>query len=210
MRVEFSELNQAQRADPLRSFIQDSSQQNIMSDQPHDLAGNSEDEFVLEMINCQSRLYAYVLSLVFDKDRARDVLQQSNLILLEKKHEYQPGTAFGAWACKIAFYEVLAERRRNQRDRHMFSDELLALVAARSEHLTDNLDRRAEALEECVALLSDNQRQILLARYSPGGSVAEIAKAAQKTPGAISVVLHRVRNALLDCVQRKLNQPVQT
>ncbi len=173
-------------------------------------SGGREDEFVLEMINCQSRLHAYILSLMFDKERAHDVLQQTNLILLEKKNEYEPGTAFGAWACKIAFYEVLAERRRKQRDRHMFSDELLALIAARSERIGASLDQRSEALEECLARLGSNQREILMSRYRPGGSVAEIAKSAGKTPGAISVILHRVRNALMDCIQHKLQQVAQS
>lgn len=185
------------------------SDQQDESGRQYEESSKDSDNFVIEMINCQSRLYAYILSLMFDKERARDVLQQTNLILLEKKNEYSPGTAFGAWACKVAFYEVLAERRKNQRDRHMFSDELLALVAARAEQVTASLDRRSEALEECLEQLSDQHRKILLARYSPGGSVAEIAAATKKSTGAIYVVLHRVRSALLDCVQRKLDHPAQ-
>ncbi|MEQ8836580.1 MAG: sigma-70 family RNA polymerase sigma factor [Lacipirellulaceae bacterium] len=166
--------------------------------------GNGTDDFVMEMIGSQNRLHAYILSVMFDKERARDVLQQTNLVLLEKKDEYVPGTAFGAWACKIAFYEVLAERRRSQRDRHMFSDDLLALIATRSERITASLDQRSEALEECLALLPSNQREILMARYRPGNTIGDIANSVGKSPGAVSVLLHRIRSALLDCVSNKL------
>lgn len=172
--------------------------------------GGSPDEFVMEMIANQNRLHAYILSLMFDKEKARDVLQQTNLVLLEKKDDYVPGTAFGAWACKIAFYEVLAERRRAQRDRHMFSDDLLALIATRSERIAASLDQRSEALEECLALLPKKQREVLMARYRPGNSIADLASSIGKTPGAVSVLLHRIRSALLDCVSKKLANPPQT
>ena len=175
-------------------------------DNPRDAERNNggHDEFVLQVIAVQTRLYAYILSLSLDKDRARDILQQTNLVLLEKETEYEQGTNFGGWASRVAYYEVLADRRRRYRDRHLFSDELLALVASRASAIGESLDARAEALESCLNKLSSEHRQLVIERYRPGGSVAAIAEELRKSPAAISAMLYRIRGVLVDCIQRKL------
>ena len=70
------------------------------------------DEFIVHLTACQNRLYAYVFSLLPDRERRRDVLQETNLVLWRKSDQFMAGTDFGAWACKVAYFEVLAERRR--------------------------------------------------------------------------------------------------
>lgn len=168
------------------------------------MADRNHDEFVLQIIGAQSRLYAYVLSLVLNRDRAADILQQANLVMLEKEPEFQPGTNFVAWAHRVVFYEVLADRRNRQRDKHLFSDELLASIAARSEHIDQDYDQRAQQLEACMRSLSEEHREVIRQRYRPGGSVAELAKQMGRTPAAMSALLYRIRTLLVECVQRKL------
>ena len=162
------------------------------------------DAFVLLVINNQKRLFAYILSLVLDRERAGDILQQANLVLLEKESGFSHGTDFFAWAARVAYFEVLADRRRRVRDRHLFNDEVLSVVADESSKVAGALDDRADALRECIAGLAADQRELLSLRYRPGGSVNEIAKAMGKTPGAISAALHRIRSKLLDCVEKRL------
>ena len=164
----------------------------------------NHDEFVLQLIDAQSRIYAYILSLVLNRDRARDILQQTNLVLLQKELEFEPGTNFAAWACRVAFYEVLAERRTRQRDKHLFSDELLGLVAARVSDANEMLNDRATALEECLQLLSHEHRQLIMERYRGDEKVSQLAEKLNKSPAAISALLYRTRTALLECVERKL------
>lgn len=162
------------------------------------------DEFVLLVIESQSRLYAYIRSLLLDNDRSRDVLQQTNLVLLEKESEFERGTNFGAWACKVAFYEVLADRRRRHRDKHLFSDELLSLVALRAAETTERFDERAVALEGCLEKLASKQRDLLYERYHPGGSVSSLAEKLGKSSSAVSAMLYRIRTSLMGCIERKL------
>ena len=145
------------------------------------------DEFVLEMMACQSKLHVYVLSLLIDKQRAGDILQQTNVVLLEKAAEYQPGTNFMAWACKIAYYEVLAERRRHGREKLVFDDEVLRLLAEDAERQLDELSDRVVALDECLKKMTSDQRRTLIERYSPGGSVREMAQTRGRTPNAMSL-----------------------
>ena len=164
------------------------------------------EEFVLKILRCQDQLYAYILSLVLHRDQARDLLQQTNVVLLEKECEFEHGTNFPAWACRVAFYEVLSYRRKLCRDRHYFSEKLLTLIADDAELIGRELDERKDALKLCLKSLNESQRKLVETRYSAGGSVKEIAKAANKTPNAISAELHRIRAALAECIRHKLSE----
>ena len=169
-------------------------------------AADKHSEFVLKTIRAQGRIRAYILSLVLDKERANDLLQQTNLVLLQKEADYKSGTNFDAWAYRIAYYEVLADRRDRHRDRLLFNDAALALIAARAEDELERYDDRTAALESCLQQLNSHQRELLRRRYRPGGGVEEVAKSLNKTPAAISAALYRIRQALLGCVERRLER----
>lgn len=176
-------------------------------DQDLDNAGASvgvTDEFVRNLTACQNRLYVYILALLPNPDRARDVLQETNVVLWRKADQFQPGTSFQAWACKVAYFEVLSERRRSGRDRLLFDDEVLLRVADVAEKRVSSTDDRAVALDECLERLDQRQRQRLRDRYGPGGSAKLAAERAGQTRGAIAVALHRIRAALLQCIEGKL------
>ncbi|HMP07982.1 MAG TPA: sigma-70 family RNA polymerase sigma factor, partial [Lacipirellulaceae bacterium] len=134
-----------------------------------------------------------------DAERARDVLQDTNVVLWRKAADYQLGTSFGAWACKVAYFEVLADRRRRRCDRHVFDEDLLEQLAGRAHVRLADIDERSQALDECLQKLPPHQRERLLERYRPGGSVQQIADNCGLTAGAVATALYRVRNALLDC-----------
>ena len=71
-------------------------------------------DFVQLMIGCQSRLYAFIMSLVCDPEHAADILQQTNIVMWEKSDQFEPGTNFTAWTFQIARYQVLAHRQRRK------------------------------------------------------------------------------------------------
>ena len=165
---------------------------------------NDKDEFVLQVIEAQSRVSAYVYTLVLDGELTREIVQRTNVVLLEKQNEFHTGTDFVAWARRIAFYEIMAYRRDSHRDRHMFDDEMLAVIATEAEKTAAEQGHRMDALTHCLSLLPGPQQELILARYRPGGSVSSLGKALGKSPAAISSLLHRIRKRLVDCVQRKL------
>lgn len=162
-------------------------------------------EFVMEMVSHQSHLHVYILSLIVDKQRAQDILQQTNLVLLKKASDFELGTSFGAWACRVAYYEVLADRKKRRSEKLLFDDEVLNVLAQDAEDQLENLNERAIALDECLKQLTSAQRKTLIERYSPGGSVKSMAEALGRTPNAVSLTLHRLRTILANCVERKLS-----
>jgi RNA polymerase sigma-70 factor (ECF subfamily) len=155
------------------------------------------------MIGVQSRLYAFIMSLVFDPDQAADVLQQTNLVMWQKSDQFQPGTNFSAWAFQIARYQVMAQRQKRRRDRHVFDDETLAVVAQEFERREELLDDRLAALSRCMGEMADDGRRVLQLRYRDGLSVQDIAAGLGHTANRVAVRLHRLRLALMQCIQRR-------
>ena len=161
----------------------------------------NSQEFVQLLTQVQPTLYAYILSLVFNDAQAEDLLQETNITLWEKAEQFKAGTNFVAWTYRVAYFKVLAHRRAMARDRNMFNEELLDYLAERQVSRADLLDRRREALQDCLQKLSNYHRKLLKARYQPGGSIKTIASQKGCSAGVISQTLYRVRCALIKCVQ---------
>ncbi|MFV1994410.1 MAG: sigma-70 family RNA polymerase sigma factor [Verrucomicrobiales bacterium] len=148
----------------------------------------------------QSRLYGYVLSLVFDPDLAKDVLQETNLVLCKKADRFEPGTNFLAWAFRVAYFEVMRQRRRTGRDRLVFDEDLMERVAQEAEGSDERFTARRRALAHCLRKLGDRQRALILKRYYEGEAVQNIAVQRGESANAVSQALFRARQNLLACV----------
>lgn len=162
------------------------------------------DAFVMQITACQSRLYAYILSLTGDREQAREVLQETNLVIWRKADQFEEGTNFIAWAFQIARYQVLAYRQKIARDKLVFDDALLdgmADIFAEDE----SFDARQDALAMCIEQIAPNHRNLLRIRYTDGLSVKEMSAQLDKSANAIAKLLHRTRLALLKCIEARLS-----
>lgn len=164
------------------------------------------DEFIGLLTKSQTALYASVLALLPDRNAALDVLQETNLTLWHKAEDFEPGTNFVAWASRIARYHILNYRRKMNRDKLVFDDELFADLCARQSARAEDADRYGEFLGNCLKRLPSEHRELLTQRYEQGGSVTKIAESRGQTVGAISQMLYRIRESLLNCVSQRLQE----
>jgi RNA polymerase sigma-70 factor (ECF subfamily) len=164
------------------------------------------DEFVRLLAQNQRRLYVYVHTLVPHHADAEEVLQNTNLVLWREFGTFEPGTNFAAWACRVALNQVLAWRKKRQRDRLQFSDAALAAVAAEADDRADELDDRSRVLSGCIEKLPAEHRELLRLRYGEGGSIETVAAAMRRTVDATYRVLSRIRHTLHECVTRTLER----
>jgi RNA polymerase sigma-70 factor (ECF subfamily) len=171
-----------------------------------------ESQFVALLTRHQLGLRLYVQSLLPGDPSAKDVAQQANATLWRKRDDFELGTNFKAWAFSVARYEVLNYRKQQARDsRLVFGEELEATFAEELAGHGDELDRRHEALQQCLGKLRDRDRELLMHRYSKAGTLQEFAAIAGQTVGGLKVTLHRLRNALLSCIQKQVgNQEVES
>jgi RNA polymerase sigma-70 factor, ECF subfamily len=162
------------------------------------------EPFVHALLECQDALRAYLMALVMDPDEAADLLQETNVVLCRQADEYPTIQNFTAWACRIAYFETLSSRKRRQRNRLLFDDELLALVAHDAHAFVEDITLRRKLLDRCLAELPEAQRALILKRYGPDGAVKSLAEELGRPVGSIQQSLYRIRMSLLECIRGKM------
>jgi RNA polymerase sigma-70 factor (ECF subfamily) len=162
-------------------------------------------EFVGQITSHQSALRAYIISLMPGMDGVSDVLQETNLILWEKRAKFQPGTNFAAWAFTIARLEAKTHRRRLRKaGLSMLDDDLAESLAQHfadrhAEH-PDEGDERLRALDKCLGRLSGSERELIEHRYFSGSSLDEFSAHCGRSVESLRVTLFRIRAALKRCI----------
>jgi RNA polymerase sigma-70 factor, ECF subfamily len=166
---------------------------------PHD---ESCSYFADQLTAIQRGLYAYILTLLPSPGDASDVLQETNVVLWRDSARFEPGTDFRAWAYRVAYFQVLAQRRKKGRDRLRFDESLLKDIAKDIEHQAPEMEEEAMVLRGCLDKLPATDRELIACRYDAGVSVKLMATKLQQSPNAVAVRLFRIRQTLLDCVEQ--------
>lgn len=168
----------------------------------------SEDDrnpqFVLLLNAAHRPLLAYLVSLLGNRHDAEDVLQRASLTMWQRFSMFEANTNFTAWACTVAFYEAKNFQRVSNRSRLQFREELLQTLA--DERVADlgNIDRRLNALDDCIAKLDEPARQLVEAAYFGEGSIAELANRLRRVPQTLYNKLNIIRRTLAECISLRL------
>lgn len=162
------------------------------------------DQFLRLYIENEEALRGFVRSLVPTRDDAREVMQETAAVLWRKFDQLDSREDFRRWAFGVARFEALAFRRDQARDRHVFGEDLMALLESEAEIAGSQIDNEARALEGCLKKLPGDQRRLVELAYAPGARIGELAGELGRTPMALYKTLHRIRMALADCIRRTL------
>jgi RNA polymerase sigma-70 factor, ECF subfamily len=153
----------------------------------------------------RSRVFGYIYAMLHNMSDAEDIYQQTTLLMWQKLDEFEPGTDFGSWALKIAYYNIKNFQRSAQRRHVFFSDEVMENVAHCYESSVAKMaEDRLDALGDCVRHLSERHQRILRQRYAESISIREIASCEGKSEAAMAMLLSRLRKTVFRCVQARL------
>lgn len=162
------------------------------------------DEFVRLLAANTKRLYAYIRTLVMaNENDAEEIFQNTCVTIWHKFGEYDPSGNFGAWACRMAYYEVLLLYNTKNRVR-FFSEEALAALADAALPISERINERREALADCLGKLAQDDKSLIESRYFDGLSARELADSSNCSVHAIYRTLNRVHGLLLRCVERSM------
>ncbi|MGB7325876.1 MAG: RNA polymerase factor sigma-70 [Rubripirellula sp.] len=175
------------------------------------------DDFVSLLGHCEHRVRRFARSLMVGAEGIDDVMQDVSLECWRKFETFSyvaesaddgPGDsrheAFIRWACVIARFKVLSRVRDASRERLVFSDELVELLADDSSSWAANESPRQTALTQCLSKLNPDDRRLLLSVHAPGDSVAGIAKQMGVEARRLYSRVNALRSAMLKCVQSQL------
>ncbi len=169
-------------------------------------AGPDPNEAMVARITAAQRpLAAYIRTLVAPWGHPDDVLQEVNLVLWRKAAEFDGRGEFLTWACRIAYLQVLAHRKKLARERFVpFDEAVLADLAGPLAEGVRDANPRLAALRSCLDQLPADARRLIATRYADGGSVSAAAAELGRTAESVRVTLHRLRKALMRCIEKKL------
>ena len=162
---------------------------------------SDSQQFIDLMSSFQGRLYGLILSLVGSPDAANDILQETNLILWKKAHEFKLGTSFKSWSFRVASFQVMAWRQKQMRDPLVFTNEVITLMVNEQSEREEDYEIKKSKLERCITKLPERQQKLIHERYALGKSIVKIAAALQSNANSIRQVLYRARTNLSDCVK---------
>lgn len=160
--------------------------------------------FDLLLQRSQSRLYAYILFVVHDRDVAEDVFQETfvKVIVKLQQRKYRVQGKFLAWAMRIA-HNIIMDQYRDQRQCGVVetadASDPSGLAGVRI--LEDNVEARyvneqvLADVRRMIDWLPAPQREVVYMRYYQEMSFKEIAEA---TGVSINTALGRMRYAVLN------------
>lgn len=167
-------------------------------------AERSYEDFLRLYSRDQTRLAAYVFSLLPHAADAEDVFQRVSLLLWQKFREYDSDRDFLTWACGVAFYEVKNFLRLSRHRRLQFDSELMSRLADRRMQSLEQGEERLVALRGCLENLRGADRNLLQIAYDSNQTLKDFATGTGQALQTLYNRLARVRRTLLDCVQKKL------
>lgn len=150
----------------------------------------------------ERRIYSYIFSLLGDWAAADDVFQETCVVLWTKHADFQPGTDFAGWACRIARFKVLKYRRQCRRRLPFVGGQFLETVAAARESQAESGPDWLSKLSECIDKLSPRDRRIIQGRYAEEQTIKQFAARIGLSANTAYKALCRIRGELLDCLQK--------
>lgn len=160
--------------------------------------------FASLIVKNDRRLLRYILTLIPRRSDAEEILQRTATALWENFDQYDTTRDFYPWASRFAYFEVLKFRRDHARERLVFREEVLEQLAETRSDLEESLEERREALLLCLNQMVATDIELLRRRYCSPETIALLAQELKTTAKALYRRLDRIRDRLVDCVNRRI------
>jgi RNA polymerase sigma-70 factor (ECF subfamily) len=142
----------------------------------------------------ESKLYAFFLARSGARERAQDLYQELFLRVHRARHEYDPRRPLSPWLFQIAHRILIDDSRRafRRREVQLEAHDPACSRAARSEAGISNRDQ----VRSLLALLTSEERYVLVAAKVHGLGYREVAAALGKSTDAVKKLASRAMQRL--------------
>jgi RNA polymerase sigma-70 factor (ECF subfamily) len=138
------------------------------------------------------RIYGLLLRLTGNPDDAFELAQDTYVRVFTHIHQFDGASAVATWIYQIAVNEARQFLRRRRR----YAEKLGELEQRRDRSAAgSNIDDRLD-VEEALAKLPDDEKEMIVLRHYQGMSYAEMAQVLGKPQGTIASGLNRAREML--------------
>jgi RNA polymerase sigma-70 factor (ECF subfamily) len=168
------------------------------------LNDQEQERFMRLWTESQQAVVNYIHATVRDPPAAKDLTQETALVLFRRFTEYDGQRPFLAWALGVAQFQVRGFHRDAARSLVCFDTELLDRFTELWAETAAAASERSSALEVCLERLPARPQQMLRLRYFEELNSEEIARRLGSKSAAVRVTLQRIREQLRACVEQHL------
>ncbi|HEY2843148.1 MAG TPA: sigma-70 family RNA polymerase sigma factor [Bryobacteraceae bacterium] len=156
-----------------------------------------DDAFRVLFETHKDRVYSIALRYAGDSAAAMDIAQDTFVKLLSSIQQFRGEASFESWLYRLVVNLCLDHHRRGRRFLPLMDDVLDMLRAPRENALSDMLrEEQEERVQLLVAQLPEEQRIVVVLRYTEGRSYEEIAELLHCRRGTVASRLNRAHKAL--------------
>jgi RNA polymerase sigma-70 factor (ECF subfamily) len=154
----------------------------------------------------QSVVVSMLAARIGDRSAVEDLVQEVALAAFQQLPTYDESRSFTAWVLGIAQHKAVDWLRRHGPKRLVIRDEqALATLMQVGVELDRELNDRELALHGCLEVLQGRARDVVRHHYVDERPIADIATVMNLSVANIKVMLYRVREALRDCVEKRIS-----
>jgi len=168
------------------------------------------EDFLRLFTHHEPELRAFVRACLPRAGDVDEVMQEVSLVAWRKFAMLADTALFPRWACVIARFEVLKFRRAHARNRLVLDEDIMNKLAEEGAEEMSVRHQQLNALDDCIAKLPRERRELALAAYAPETSMKELAAQLGRTEGSLYQLLARIRQELLRCVEITLAREAHT
>lgn len=156
-----------------------------------------EEAFRVLFETHKDRVYSIALRYAGDSATAMDIAQETFLKLLSSIRQFRGDSSFDSWLYRMVVNSCLDHHRRKRRFLPLV-DEMLDVFRTSAEDALHEMlqDEQEERVQQVVAQLPEDQRIVVVLRYTEGLSYEDIAEVLGCRRGTVASRLNRAHKAL--------------
>ena len=162
--------------------------------------------FIALLVPNQTRIQAFILTLVPNFNDAEDIYQETISMIWDKFATFEKGTDFVAWAVTIAKFKVLEFRAKQKKSKIQFTDKIYEKLESAALSQKSAAQDRLDVLKRCIRKLSEKEKDLLKMRYGLDLSFQKMSLRIGKTSPAIHRAIAIIHSKLALCVRRVFQQ----
>jgi len=156
-----------------------------------------DDAFRVLFETHKDRVYSVALRYAGDSAAAMDIAQDTFVKLLSNIQQFRGDSSFESWLYRMVVNSCLDYHRKRRRFLPLMDEALDVFRSSKEGALSEMLrEEQAERVQQVVAQLPEEQRIVVVLRYTEGRSYEEIADLLGCRRGTVASRLNRAHKAL--------------
>ena len=150
------------------------------------------------------RIRNYIRSMGVASSAVDDIAQDALVVAFKQFDTFEPGTSFPAWVNTIARNVFWGSSRKKTRRARILNETVTDLLVSSDPYQElanqDDSSWELSALQTCMERIPEDYREMVTQRYAEGVEANQLAENLGIVPSTLRQRLHRLRQALKDCI----------